>query len=172
MFDLLHNFWFLVAVTIIVCSVTATIAQAWQKVRRDHQEFLLKSDMLERGLSVDEMERVLRANSKTVVKIASSADEKAVADLVDNLGMYGVSGRVIEQVLAAVRSADPAFRRALCRAVKGVMENSKLEGEAKDEQVLAVVRGLSPAGRPAAAEDVPPASPAKIEETFQPLRPV
>ncbi len=167
-----NNFWFLVAVTVIACSVTATIAQAWQKVRRGEQEAALKQEMLRRGLSVEEMERVLRANSKPQDNTAASPDEKAVEQLVWCLGENGISGRVIEQVLAAVRSADPALKRGLCRAVPAVLKYSDLEGEAKDEQVLAVVRGLVPPDRPAVVEDMPPASPAKIDETFQPTRPV
>jgi hypothetical protein len=172
MFDVLHSFWFLVAVTVIICSVTATIAQAWQKVRRLEQEAALKQEMLRRGLSVDEMERVLRANSRPQPEAALSADEKVVEDLVTNLGIYDASGRVIEQVLAAVRGADSSTRRSICRAVKAVLENSNLEGDAKDEQVLAVVRGLSSPDQPVMFEDRAPARPAKTDETFQPVRPV
>jgi hypothetical protein len=174
MFDLLNNFWFLVAVTVIICSVTATIAQAWQKVRRGEQEMALKQEMLRRGLSVEEIERLLHASSRAQDGPAASPDEKAVEKLIECLGEHGASARVIEQILAAVRSADPALRRPLCRAVKAVLENSSLEGEAKDEQVLAVVRGLSTAERPSPVEVIPPAAAAeaeKINETFQPVRP-
>jgi hypothetical protein len=173
--ELLHNFWFLVAVVVIVCSVTATIAQAWQKVRRGEQEMALKQEMLRRGLSVEEIERLLRAGTRTQDTPPASPDEKALEKLIECLGEHGASGRVVEQVLAAVRSADPALRRPLCRAVKAVLENSSLEGEAKDEQVLAVVRGLTSADRPAAVEEVPPAAgadPAKIDDMFQSARPM
>jgi hypothetical protein len=149
MIDVLSNFWFLVAVTVIVCSVTATITQAWQKVRRLEQEAVLKQEMLRRGLSVEEMERLLRANSKPQDDVAASPDEKAIEELIACLGEHGASGSVVEQILAVVQSADPALRRALCRAVKAVLENSSLEGEAKDEQILGVVRGLCPPNRPA-----------------------
>jgi hypothetical protein len=172
MFELLNNFWFLVAVTVIICSVTATIAQAWQKVRRGEQEGALKQEMLRRGLSVEEIERLMHATARPQESEAASPDEKAVEKLVACLGEHGASARVIEPVLAAVRSADPALRRPLCRAVKAVLENSSLDGEAKDEQVLAVVRGLAAADRPAAVEEAPAAGPAKAAETFQPVRPV
>jgi hypothetical protein len=175
MIDVLHNFWFLVAVTIIVCSVTATIAQAWQKVRRAEQELVLKQEMLRRGLSVDEMERLLRANSKPKDNVEVATDEKFIEDLVTCLAENGASGRVVEQVLAAVRSADPARLRPLCRAIKAVLENSSLEEEEKDEQMLAVVRGLCVPNPPAVHEEVPaipPSGAARTEETFQPVRPV
>jgi hypothetical protein len=172
MVELLHNFWFLIALTAIICSVTATIAQAWQKVRRGEQEMALKQEMLRRGLSVEEMERLLRANSQSEGGPAVSPDEKAVEDLISSLGEQGASGRVVEQVLAGVRSADPALRRSLCRAVKAVLENSSLDGVDKDEQVLAVARGLCVGGRNAAVDEASAAVNGKVDEAFHPLRPV
>ncbi len=164
MHELLHSFWFLVAVTVIVCSVVGTVAQAWQKVRRGEQELRLKQEMLRRGLSVEEMERVLRASAKGPDAPSPSPDEKAVEQLIKCLVEHGTSGRVVEQVLAAVRSSGPALQRSLCRAVKAVVENSPLEGEAHDEQVLAVVRGL--------VNPAPPARAANVDEAFQPVRPL
>ena len=86
MIELLHNFWFLVFLAVIVCSVTATVAQAWQKVRRGQQETELKLEMLHRGLSVEEMERLLRCS-----KAHEDTDEQAVVDLVEALGGCGAS---------------------------------------------------------------------------------
>jgi hypothetical protein len=170
--ELFSNFWFLVAVTIIVTSVVATLAQAWQKVRRAEQEAALKQEMLRRGLTVEEMERLLRVNSKRSDddKTPPSTDEEAIEALAECLGECRASANVIEQVLAAVRAADPSVRQTACRAVQAVIRES--EQEAGDEQILAVVRGLC---RPAAPlVPVPaadPALPAKPEETFQLTRP-
>jgi len=61
MIELFTNFWFLLFAMIVITSVTGTIAHVWQKVRRAEQEAALKQDMLQRGLSVEDIERVLRA---------------------------------------------------------------------------------------------------------------
>ena len=168
MIELLHNPWFLVFLGVIICSVTATVAQAWQKVRRGQQETELKLEMLHRGLNVDEMERLLRGS-----KVREDADEQVVVDLVEALGGCGASPAIIEQVLSAARDADPAVRQTIYRAVQAVIENS--EADVKDAQILAVVRGLSrPQDAPAASEDVPaepPVAEPKVEETFQLTRP-
>ncbi|MBN1489812.1 MAG: hypothetical protein JXA69_07835 [Phycisphaerae bacterium] len=45
----------------IVIAVTAILAGTWWKVRQHELETALKQDMLNRGMSVDEIERVMRA---------------------------------------------------------------------------------------------------------------
>lgn len=170
MVELFSNFWFLVAATVIVTSVVATVAQAWQKARRAEQEALLKQEMLRRGLTVEEMERLLRANAKRSGEEAPSTNEDAIEGLAECLGECRASAEVIEQVLAAVRAADPSVRQTACRAVQAVIRGS--DQEAKDEHILAVVRGLCrPATLPEPAPGADPAPPAKSEETFQLTRP-
>jgi hypothetical protein len=48
----------------LICGVTGIIASAWRKVRRDEAEAALKAEMLNRGLSADEIRTVLEAGSK------------------------------------------------------------------------------------------------------------
>jgi hypothetical protein len=171
--EMFSNFWFLVAVTIIVTSVVATLAQAWQKVRRAEQEVALKHEMLRRGLTVEEIDRLLRAGSKSSEKAAAPAnDEGAVEALTESLGECGASPQLIEQVLAAVRDAEPSFRQTICGAVQGVIRGSNANTE---EKIVAVIRGLSPApAPPPEADSAPgarPAPAASAEEAFQLTRP-
>ncbi len=51
--------WF--AIVLIVC--VPVVAEFWRKMRRDQLEVCLKQDMVARGMSADEIERVLQARS-------------------------------------------------------------------------------------------------------------
>ncbi len=131
MFELLGNFWFLLFGMIAVIA----IAEAWQKVRRGEQETELKRDMLQRGLSVEEMERVLRAGSgkHKEPKAKSGRDERIVERLAAHLGKCQASGPVIDEVLTTVRAADSAGKLAIERAVQGLICGSS-DGEIKEER--------------------------------------
>jgi hypothetical protein len=172
MTELLNNFWFLLFGWLAVTSVAATLAQAWHKVRRADREAALKKEMLQRGLSVEEMERVLRASAKPQEETAAaSADDEAIEELVTCLAACESPGHVIEQVLAAVRATEPSLKQAICRAVQALVNSSGLEGEARDEQILAVVRGLCPPDAPPLApalmSSAEPVIPPRPDETFQ-----
>jgi hypothetical protein len=152
----------------VVGAIVGALAGVWQKVRRIEQEAKLKLEMIQRGLPVEEMERVLRATSKHAE--ATGPDEEAIEELAQCLGECRASGAVIEQVLGAVQTADPAIRRAICKAVQAVIHGS--EQEAKDEHILAVVRGLSrPGAPPAASEQAPSADSAPQMQSHQALPP-
>ena len=46
----------------ILVAITAIIAGNWARMRRTEMELALKRDMLERGLSAEDIERVLNAS--------------------------------------------------------------------------------------------------------------
>ena len=48
----------------LLCGVTAIIAGSWQKLRRAEMAAALKQDMLNRGLSPEDIRTVLEADSK------------------------------------------------------------------------------------------------------------
>jgi hypothetical protein len=150
--EIFSSFWFLVFASITITSVVATVAQAWQKVRRTEQEAVLKQEMLQRGLSVEEMERLLRTTStgpRVAAKLPVAAgDDAAIEELAQCLGECQASATVIEKVLAAVHTADSSVKQTLCRAILALLRGSGQE--ANEEQILAVVRGFArPAGPPA-----------------------
>jgi ABC-type siderophore export system fused ATPase/permease subunit len=46
-----------------VVSLVSVVATAWRKTRRDEMIYELKREMLERGMSAEEIERVVRAEA-------------------------------------------------------------------------------------------------------------
>jgi hypothetical protein len=48
----------------ILVAVVAILAGTWHKNRKTEMEIALKQDMLNRGMSVEEIERVMRASRK------------------------------------------------------------------------------------------------------------
>lgn len=78
-FDLLTNFWFLVFAFVTLTSIAGTIGNFWYKakqaelkLRQLEIEAALKQEMLQRGLSAGDIERVLGARSGSAKKPASS----------------------------------------------------------------------------------------------------
>ena len=56
----------------LLCGITAIIAGCWNKVRRAEIAAALKQDMLNRGMSADDIGTVLDAGSKRSRKALSS----------------------------------------------------------------------------------------------------
>jgi hypothetical protein len=48
----------------LLCAITAIIAGSWQRVRRAEITAALKQDMVNRGMSADDIRTVLEAGSK------------------------------------------------------------------------------------------------------------
>jgi hypothetical protein len=57
------NFFWL-AITVMVC--LPVVAEYWRKMRKDELDANLKQDMLARGMSADEIERVLAARGEKI----------------------------------------------------------------------------------------------------------
>jgi hypothetical protein len=130
MIELFGSFWFLLFASSTIVSVAGTLAHAWQKIRRAEAATALKQAMLERGLSVDEMERLLEA---------PLSDEQLVQQLAKRLAEESASGETITTVLEAFQAADRPRKRLLYHAIFGLSDGMN----ASDEQILAAVRGLS-----------------------------
>ena len=56
----------------ILCGITGILAGAWEKVRRTEIQAALKQDMLNRGMSADEIRTVVEAGSKSSRKALKS----------------------------------------------------------------------------------------------------
>jgi hypothetical protein len=109
----------------------------WRRVRLVQADAALKQAMLQRGLTPDEIERLLRANSEPAPPPAT--DERALGDLVAALGECEVPAADIEQILASIRAQESSQRQALCLAAREMVQKS--EGDV--EKVRAVIRGLA-----------------------------
>jgi hypothetical protein len=167
---------------VFVFAAVAMAVNAWQNVRRAEQEAVLKREMLQQGRSAEDIERVLRASAEPPKAtrqptLAPTLEQQAIEAMVTTLGECGASGHVIEEVLAVVQVADPGTQQATCRTVKALIDGIVGQGaDVKDEQVLAVVRGLR---RPAKSAEEPEFAPSldsaprrARDETFHPVRPV
>jgi hypothetical protein len=96
-------------VSVAVVSVVAIVASAWRSIRKTDLEVALKQDMLNRGLSAADIERVLQASS-TPSPPERPAWEKGdpISDneyyLVEKLVEEGKSAEEIAHILQAIKS--------------------------------------------------------------------
>jgi hypothetical protein len=105
----------LVAVVAIVAgtliAVTAVLAYHWLAARRTEAESALKRDMLERGMSAEEIERVIRATSASPAPSAAGEKSEALSETemeyVERWAKAGMSGEQIERLLRAGRTPAP-----------------------------------------------------------------
>lgn len=114
-----------------------------QETRRAEREIAHKKELLERGLSIDEIERLLHASAEQPKQVAKidDADTDVMGEFGGLLGVAEAKPDAIEEILAIVRAADSATKQAMLRAVKEMSESS---GEyITDEQIRAVVRALA-----------------------------
>lgn len=69
-----NNPVFLVFAFLTVTGVVSTIAMYWHKSRRDELEAALKQEMIQRGMSADEIVKVLKGSKYKEPKEAKSKD--------------------------------------------------------------------------------------------------
>jgi hypothetical protein len=63
MWQFLDNPVFIVFAFLTITSVASTVAYYWHKIHKTEVEAALKQEMIQRGMSADEIERVLRATA-------------------------------------------------------------------------------------------------------------
>jgi hypothetical protein len=66
MFELLNNPVFLVFSSLTLVGVVGILAGAWKRVRQLEIEAGLKQDMLQRGLSADDIKKVVEATGEPI----------------------------------------------------------------------------------------------------------
>lgn len=62
--EYLNNGWFVMWAAIVLIVTVPVIMTYWHKIKRAEQDAQLKQQMLERGMSADEIVKVLHASSK------------------------------------------------------------------------------------------------------------
>jgi hypothetical protein len=122
-----------------------SLAKHWRKVRESEHQAALKQSLVERGMSVEEIERIVRAAPESH---ELEADETPVVQLTKNLAEQEVPPEALEEILRAFHASDPATQRTLAHTVAALCENG-----AKAEHILAAVRALA---RPAGSAESPP----------------
>ena len=124
---------------LVAAGIATTGLLFWRRVRLAQADAALKQGMLQRGLTPDEIERLIRVD--TTNQTLPRADDAAIEELAECLGACEVPEAVIEQIMGAVRAAEPPMRQPVCSAVLGLVRGSG--GDATEEKILAVVRGLT-----------------------------
>jgi hypothetical protein len=110
----------------------------WRRVRLAQADAAWKQGLLQRGLSAEEIERLIRGATASPPSLHT--ENQTIEDLAACLQRCGASEDVMEQVFRAVRTAEPPARLALWHAIQGLAGESG--EEATNEQILATVRGL------------------------------
>jgi hypothetical protein len=117
-----------VAIVVPLCAVQSA------RTRKAEADARLRQDMLARGLSVADIERLSTTDS-----VADDA-QQLVNGLISILALNKASGEALETALAAFQAADLRTKRLLYQAILGLCQGQ--ETNASDEQILGVVRGL------------------------------
>ena len=141
--ELLTNFWFLLYGMITVIVVVTTVSHAYVASHRATAELAFKTQMLQRGLSVEEIERLMTASAHPRHRPRSPNDpaisEESLNEVVSVLGQAGTPAAVIEEVLWAFRSVDVPTQELISQAIQHLVGSAdNVDGE----QILAVVRPL------------------------------
>jgi hypothetical protein len=118
----------------IIVTVVTAIANNWRKVHQSEHLSALKQSMVERGMSAEEIERVLNAGPSPG---EADASEDA-SQLATKLAEHGVPGPEMEQILTAYCNADAGTKKTLSQTVVAMVD-----GGAKSEQLLAAARAFT-----------------------------
>jgi hypothetical protein len=73
---------FLVCAWFTITTVVSSVGYYWHKVQKAELEASLKHEMIQRGMSADEIERVIQASSRSGARAnrSDTATEKETAD--------------------------------------------------------------------------------------------
>jgi hypothetical protein len=113
------------------------ISIVWYLSRRDSLLANQKHDYLERGFTIEQIDRLLRAPGPSAGD-AAIAQEKAVeANLASLLVQYEVPSTTMQRVLQLFKETEPASKKAICDAIEEM-----LEAEVGEEQLIAAVTSL------------------------------
>ena len=81
MYELLTQPIFVIFASVTLMSVIPSIAHYWHKIRRAELEAALKHDMLQRGMSAEEIQMVLQASTSSSKGCSEPATRKEAAGL-------------------------------------------------------------------------------------------
>jgi hypothetical protein len=124
----------------IIVAIVARVSKSWLKIHQSEHQAALKQSMIERGMSADDIERVLRAGPSSL----EESEHDDTTELTKKLAEHGVPGTALEQIVGTYRSAGPGTKKTISKTVVAM-----IDGGAETEQLLAVVRAL---GRPVPAD--------------------
>jgi hypothetical protein len=120
----------------IIVAIVSSVSKNWRKVHESEHMAALKQSMIERGMTADEIERVLRAGPASFGDSAHGCGD--TVELSKKLAEHSVPATAVEQILGAYRSVGPATQKTLANTVEAM-----LDGGAESDQVIAAVRAIA-----------------------------
>ncbi len=132
--------------------IVAILAHQWRAIRRTELETALKQDMLRRGLSVDEIERVLRASERPPEEPAKPdpVSDNAYA-LTEKMIDEGRSGEEIERLLKLLQATGGTVSDNEYALIEKMLDEGKPVDQI--ERVVRAFRAPPPAPPAAAAPE-------------------
>src|SRR5262245_17032572 len=99
--------------------IIAIVAHQWRNVRQAEVEAALKQDMLNRGMSVDEIERVVRATNKPTEAKPTKRDHISGNEyaLIEKLVDEGKSAEEIDRIIKALKAGGKPVQREAVESV-------------------------------------------------------
>ena len=100
----------------VVAILTAIVGHHWRRVRLTEAELAVKQDMVQRGMSVADIERVLRAGEKRSLWHLSDATRLQIEKSEQRLGLaerllqQGMTPEDVERVMNAVEKPEAGRR--------------------------------------------------------------
>jgi hypothetical protein len=113
------------------------VAIFWCWARRTEVRANLMRDFLQRGLAVEEIERLLRVQHDPTPAAKLVNERELEANLASLLVQYEVSAATIEQVVRVYQGTDPATKKAVYDAIEEMLESG-----AGEDQLLTAIRTL------------------------------
>jgi hypothetical protein len=132
----------------IIVAVVGYITKSWRRIHESEHAAVLKQSMIERGMSVDEIERVMRAGPESQRDSDKEDDADDMTKLSEKLVEHSVPAADLEQIVVTFRAAGTATRKSMKKTIEAM-----LDGGADSAQVLAVVRALSRPVSPESSQD-------------------
>jgi hypothetical protein len=129
--------------------IIAIIGGYWTSARNQAAENMLKHDMIERGMSADEIQKVLQASGTKepsgigFVAGRPMSDEAMAARILTSLVSHGVTNDGLALVMPSVHAASLESKEAINNALNELEE----AGAEDSEQYLTLVRAMCPAPR-------------------------
>ena len=131
---------FIALVAVIVGAVVGLVGlMAWRQVRLKQTEAALKQEALRKGLSVAEIQQLLKPTLGLFVA-KPRTDAEAIREVARGLTTMGTSGPDFEQCMALIQATDSATRLAVAEVSEGMIEEAW--EYANKEQLVAIIRGL------------------------------
>ena len=129
-------------IILLVVALIFAILVFWRNINITRAKTKLLEQMLNREMTVNEIERLLNPNhqSKPIVY----TDEEAIGMVAEILGSRSSSSEVMEEIMATMRASDSETKRIIAEALYSLIQAEQpwTHGSLTDKQILSVVHGL------------------------------